>query len=72
VPLKRDREQAWRDFAGWRVNYDAVLVALAVLTAAPRALWSSDRVPQHRGAFGPSARRAREVALAITAGRPLT
>ena len=23
VPLKADRLQAWRDFAGWRVNYDA-------------------------------------------------
>jgi hypothetical protein len=22
VPLKADLEQAWRDFAGWRVNYD--------------------------------------------------
>ena len=26
VPLKADRDKAWRDFAGWRVNYDAVLV----------------------------------------------
>ena len=32
VPLKADREQAWRDFAGWRVNYDAVLILLAGLT----------------------------------------
>jgi hypothetical protein len=43
VPLKADREQAWRDFAGWRVNYDRVLVSLANLTEAPRATWSSDR-----------------------------
>jgi hypothetical protein len=43
VPLKEDRDQAWRDFAGWRVNYDRVLVALAGLTMAPYALWSSDR-----------------------------
>lgn len=43
VPLKKDREQAWLDFAGWRVNYDRVLVALAGLTMAPRAAWSSDR-----------------------------
>jgi hypothetical protein len=27
VPLRADRDQAWRDFAGWRVNYDAALVA---------------------------------------------
>lgn len=44
VALKADREQAWRDFAGWRVNYDAVLVGLATLTMAPPAPWSSDRV----------------------------
>jgi hypothetical protein len=41
--LKADREQAWRDFAGWRVNYDAPLVGLAGLTMAPYAPWSSDR-----------------------------
>ncbi len=45
VPLKRDREQAWRDFAGWRVNYDTVLLAMARLTMAPYAPWSSDRSP---------------------------
>jgi len=28
VPLKVDRELAWSDFAGWRVNYDTVLLAL--------------------------------------------
>ena len=43
VPLKPDREQAWRDFTGWRVNYDTVLLALAELTMAPPARWSSDR-----------------------------
>jgi hypothetical protein len=43
LPLKQDREQAWRDFSGWRVNYDAVLVALAGLVQAPPTPWSSDR-----------------------------
>jgi hypothetical protein len=43
VPVKPDQEQAWRDFAGWRVNYDAVVLALAALTVAPPAKWSSDR-----------------------------
>jgi hypothetical protein len=43
VPLVSDLDQAWRDFAGWRVNYDRVLVALAGLTMAPFAPWSSDR-----------------------------
>jgi hypothetical protein len=48
VPLKADRDQAWRDFAGWRVNYDAVLVTLAGLLFAPYAPWSSDRSVRHR------------------------
>ena len=44
VPLKAERDQAWHNFAGWRVNYDPVLLALARLTMAPPAPWSSDRV----------------------------
>jgi hypothetical protein len=44
VPIKADLEQGWRDFNGWRVNYDTVLIALASLTMAPRAPWSSDRI----------------------------
>ncbi len=43
VPLKPDLEQAWRDFQGWRVNYDRVLLILAGLTMAPTAPWSGDR-----------------------------
>ena len=43
IPLKPDIEQAWLDFAGWRVNYDYVLVCLAGLTMAPVAPWSGDR-----------------------------
>ena len=43
VPLRTDKEQAWRDFAGWRVNYDIPLLSLATLTMAPYAPWSSDR-----------------------------
>jgi hypothetical protein len=44
VALKKDRDQAWRDFAGWRVNYDTVLLRLCALTMAPPAKWSSDRM----------------------------
>ena len=47
LPLIADREQAWRDFAGWRVNYDKVLVGLAHITVAPYAPWSSDRALDH-------------------------
>lgn len=48
VPLKVDHDQAWRDFAGWRVNYDRVLIALCSITTAPAAPWSSDRAPAYR------------------------
>ena len=45
LPVKEDREQAWRDFAGWRVNYDAVLLQLCDMVMPPVAPWSSDRIP---------------------------
>ncbi len=44
VPLKPDRDQAWRDFNGWRVNYDTVLVALARMTMAPPSWWDRPMV----------------------------
>ncbi len=43
VPVVADRDQAWQDYAGWRVNYDTVLIVLAGMTRAPYARWSSDR-----------------------------
>lgn len=45
LPLKADREQAWRNFAGWRVNYDRSLILLCGLIMAPTASWSGDRLP---------------------------
>ncbi len=39
VPLVTDREQAWLDFNGWRVNYDAPLRGLETLTVAPTPWW---------------------------------
>ena len=44
IPLKADLDRAWKGFAGWRVNYDAVLVALCALVMAPPAKWSTDRI----------------------------
>ncbi len=62
VPLKADRDQAWSDFAGWRVNYDRVLCALTWLTMAPPSPWSGAR-PTHLSLMPfrrlPMARRAR-------------
>ena len=48
VPLKPDTDQAWRDFAGWRVNYDTALLALCGLLMAPMSPWSSDRGINYR------------------------
>jgi hypothetical protein len=45
LPIKPDRDQAWMDYAGWRVNYDRALLALCSLVMAPQAPWSSDRAP---------------------------
>jgi hypothetical protein len=46
LPVRPDRERAWRDFAGWRVNYDQVLHAMSAFTMAPYAPWVSDRSPR--------------------------
>jgi hypothetical protein len=52
APILADRDQAWRDFAGWRVNYDTVLLALCSITMAPPAAWSADRAPVFRTLAG--------------------
>ena len=39
VPIVTDRDQAWLDFNGWRVNYDRVLRALERITMAPTPWW---------------------------------
>jgi hypothetical protein len=44
VPVVADRDQAWRDFNGWRVNYDAALRGLQDLTVAPTSWWE---LPMH-------------------------
>jgi len=48
LPVREDREDAWRQFRGWRVNYDSVLVGLAGFVMAPYAQWSSDRSLAYR------------------------
>lgn len=42
VPIRADRDLAWRNFAGWRVNYDSVLVALGRMTMAPEVSWLAE------------------------------
>jgi hypothetical protein len=38
-PIERTREDAWRHFSGWRVNYESVADALTRLVLPPPAPW---------------------------------
>ena len=51
LPIKPDREKAWLDFAGWRVNYDRVLLVLCSLVMAPWVFKSSKRAPRNSGSM---------------------
>jgi len=42
-PMERTPEQAWPDFQGWRVNYEAAAYALADYVVAVPAPWSGKR-----------------------------
>lgn len=54
LPVRADRDAAWHDFAGWRVNYDTVLVVLCHMVDAPKAPWSSDRKLVNGRVFAPA------------------
>jgi hypothetical protein len=51
LAVRADRDDAWKQFQGWRVNYDRALVGLAGLVMAPYAPWSSDRSISYRARF---------------------
>jgi hypothetical protein len=42
-PITRSLEDAWPEFVGWRVNYEAAAYAIAYRVNAPPALWSGSR-----------------------------
>ncbi len=42
-PFERTPEEAWRHFAGWRVNYEAIVDALTKVIMPPPAPWFSER-----------------------------
>ena len=44
LPLKEDLDQAWIDFAGWRVNYDAALYGLFDYLRIEPGEWFGDGV----------------------------
>lgn len=54
VPIVADRDAAWRDFAGWRINYDAIIEACYELFTCPRTDWNMASV---QPLFGPSNQR---------------
>jgi hypothetical protein len=43
VELKTDRDQAWKDFSGWWVNYDIQIQGIVRLIMASDAPWTGDR-----------------------------
>jgi hypothetical protein len=57
VPVRPDRERAWNDYRGWRVNYDQTITGLASLTMASPAPWVTDRAVEVR--LAPMMRRHR-------------
>ncbi|MBI2763276.1 MAG: hypothetical protein HYX54_05935 [Chloroflexi bacterium] len=54
LPLRADRDEAFADFNGWRVNYDRPLLALSRLVLAPEALWNGWPERDEFGRFGPT------------------
>ena len=59
VPVHVDRDRAWADFQGWRVNYDGPLTRLADFTMAPYQPWVSDRSVRFRPTMRHSLRTRR-------------
>ncbi len=59
LPVAPDRDRAWAAWAGWRVNYDLVLLGIARRVEAPVAPWTSDRSPVQDPRPLPPARRRR-------------
>jgi hypothetical protein len=49
VPIRADRDGAWREFAALRSGYEGPLFGLCQLVMAPSAPWSSDRVERYAG-----------------------
>ena len=54
LPLRADRDAAFEDFNGWRVNYDRPLLALSRLVLAPEARWNTAEDRAEFGRFGPT------------------
>lgn len=57
VPILADHDVAWRDFVGWRVNYDAIIERFYALFTCPRTDWHTAAV---QPLVGPSNLRGME------------
>jgi hypothetical protein len=51
--MERTAEEAWPDFRGWRINYEALAYRLADRLVAPPAQWSGPRRHLRTGAVAP-------------------
>jgi hypothetical protein len=47
-PIEREPEEAWPEFIGWRINYEAAAYAIAEALDAVPALWSGPRRPPQK------------------------
>ncbi len=52
-PIERPPEDAWRDFVGWRVNYEQAAFAIAYAIDAVPAMWSGPRRNKKIGPIRP-------------------
>jgi hypothetical protein len=52
-PMEATPEEAWPNFRGWRVNYEANAYRLADRVVAPPAPWSGPRTHLHSGPVAP-------------------
>ncbi len=60
VPLVANKELAWNDFVGWRVNYDSMIEAAYALFNCPRVDWHQ---AAEQPLFEPSNHRGENVDL---------
>ena len=47
-PVEREPEEAWPEFVGWRINYEAAAYAIAEALETVPALWSGQRKPPQK------------------------
>jgi hypothetical protein len=66
-PMERTAEEAWPDFRGWRINYEAVAYRLCDYLTAPPAPWSGTRHHLRSGPVAP--RRPPQRAPSVLAER---